>query len=80
MKTIKSYGLTWEAHSPSLFVHIHAGTDVLVGFNGRGWQIGIGDTYRDREWPTRDGAMAAIAVALEDARRTAGDWHGEQGA
>ena len=75
MKTIESYGLLWEAHSPSRFSHTEGGYRVMVGFNGCGWQLGLNDTYREREFPSRDLAMAAFAIALGDARRAAEGVH-----
>jgi hypothetical protein len=76
MKTIEHAGLVWEVHSPSLFVHAHDGSvDILVGCNGRTWQIGINDTYRDRQFFTRNQAMEAYAKGLADARRAAAGYH-----
>ena len=74
MKTIEAWGITWEVHSPSLFVHVHGEADIMVGCNGRTWQLGIYPTYRDREFPTRDAAMRAYAEGVEQARRIAQSW------
>ncbi len=79
MKTITIAGLLWEVHSPSLFVHAHDGSiDILVGCNGRTWQIGINDTYRPRQFFTRDQAMEAFAKGVEDARRAAAGCHASE--
>jgi hypothetical protein len=69
MKTIESYALTWEVHSPSLFVHRHGEADFLVGFNGRTWQIGINNEYRSATYPTRDACFAIWRVAIDEAAR-----------
>ena len=68
MRTITVDGITWDVHSPSLFVHNHGESQILCGCNGRTWQIGINDTYRDRQFFTRNQAMEAFAKGVEDAR------------
>ena len=74
MKTITSHGFLWEVHSPSLYVHAHGEADIMVGCNGRTWQIGIYPTYRDRCFASRDEAMAAYAKGVRDAQETASTW------
>jgi len=76
MKTLESNGLTWEVHSPSLFVHAHGEADIMVGCNGRTWQLGINDVYRDRCFPSREAAMAAYAEGVRKACELANQWNG----
>ena len=75
MKTITSHGFLWEVHSPSLYVHAHGEADILCGCNGRTWQLGINNAYRDRCFPSRDAAMAAYARGVEETRAMAASWH-----
>jgi hypothetical protein len=70
---IEHSGIFWQVHSPSLYVHDHGGVDILCGCNGRTWQLGIGDQYRDRCFDSRDEAMAAYARGAETARQAVDD-------
>ena len=74
MRTITVDGITWDVHSPSLFVHNHGESQILCGCNGRTWQLGINDAYRDRLFFTRDHAMQAYARGVEQARQMAEAW------
>ena len=71
MTTKTIAGLPWRIHSPSLLELEHADStgihNILVGFNGRTWQIGVDNVYGTREWPTRDEAAATVAQAFEQA-------------
>jgi len=64
-------GLPWRIHSPSLIALEHiasTGThNILVGFNGQTWQVGVDNVYGTREWPTRDAAAATVADAFAQA-------------
>lgn len=78
MRSITVDGITWDVHSPSLFVHEHhSGAQILCGCNGRTWQLGINDVYRDRQFFTRDQAMQAYADGVHKACQLAEQWNGQ---
>ena len=67
--TLTLQGLAFKVHSPSLYSHL--GHKVLIGFNGTHWQIAVRGRYGDRQFQTRDQAMALVARAFRQAREAA---------
>ena len=71
MKTLILNNLPWRVHSPSLLELSCSNSDgehnILVGFNGKTWQVGVNNVYGTREWPTRNAAAAQVAHAFSQA-------------
>lgn len=64
MKTLTLAGLTWTAHSPSLFSHLHPEGRISIRFDGMEWRIAVHDVYGGIGWPTRDAAARLVADTL----------------
>jgi hypothetical protein len=71
MKTLILSGLTWHVHSPALLELKHPEGNVLVGFDGRNWRVGVNGTYGTGVWPSRDQAALSVARIFQDAMRRA---------
>jgi hypothetical protein len=49
----------------------------MVGCNGRTWQLGLDNVYRDRCFASREEAMAAYAEGVRKACDLANQWNGQ---
>lgn len=64
MTTRTIHGVEWRVISPSLMHYDHPDGRVSLGFNCRGWVIGVNGNWGSAEWPTRDEAAQVVADTL----------------
>lgn len=65
MKTIIICGLSYDVHSPSLFVS--SVDPIKIGYNGRGWVIFVEDEWHPREFKTKEEAGQLITETFMNA-------------